>query len=257
MAAIPKRVVLTKEDFPEQSDWIDGLIRPLNQFMDSTTTALTSGLTFKNNFRANIKEVRLSVPVPKYFEIGAAGSPAFTNSWVNFGAGHETAAYRIEPSGIVRFKGRIKSGTINTAAFTLPAGYRPAQALRFAQSSNGAFGELIVDSNGVVNPAVGSNAAFNLDGVAFQAISVASSLEDISDTTNGISWPVFLAHGLPTPCIGLVALSAKVKESPKGKAIGSFSLDWEDVGDGRVKIKHAWGLQPGVIYFVSVLLIGE
>lgn len=102
-------------------------------------------------------------------EVGASGQPAFANSWVNFGAGHETAAFYKDACGRVHLKGNIKSGTaVNTTAFTLPEGYRPAATLDFAVPSNGAFGQLRIGADGVVNPIIGSTVDFRLN-VSFRA----------------------------------------------------------------------------------------
>lgn len=56
--------------------------------------------------------------------IGAAGEPAFVNSWVNFAGGFQPAAFRKGPDGKVQIRGVIKSGASATA-FTLPVGFRP------------------------------------------------------------------------------------------------------------------------------------
>lgn len=68
-------------------------------------------------------------------EIGSGGpwgTISFQNSWVNFGSGNATAAFRRMSDGTVQLKGLIKSGTVGTVpAFTLPAGCRPAQKLHF------------------------------------------------------------------------------------------------------------------------------
>jgi hypothetical protein len=47
------------------------------------------------------------------------------NGWVNFGGIQPILSYYKDDMGIVRIKGRIKSGTIGTTVFILPAGYRP------------------------------------------------------------------------------------------------------------------------------------
>lgn len=95
-------------------------------------------------------------------EVGASGMPAFANAWVNFGGAEATAAFCKDALGWVHLKGLIKTGTINTAAFTLPVGYRPTKDERFAAQSNGLYGSLVVTSAGVVNPATGSNANFSI-----------------------------------------------------------------------------------------------
>jgi hypothetical protein len=102
-----------------------------------------------------------------WHEIGAGGEPAFTNSWVNFGGGNVTAAFRKAPDGRVQLKGLVKTGTLGLSAFTLPAGYRPPVLLRFAVVSNGAFGYAAVGSDGTVAPTNGSNVSFALDQISF------------------------------------------------------------------------------------------
>lgn len=106
-----------------------------------------------------------------WIEIGSGGSaPAFANSWVNDGgAGLETAAFYKDPFGIVRLKGRVKSGTVAATMFTLPAGYRPAATSDHAVVSNFAFGRVTIATNGNVTLGVGSNTWASLSGITFRA----------------------------------------------------------------------------------------
>lgn len=98
-----------------------------------------------------------------------AGAPAaaFSNAWVNAGGAAQTAQYWFDREGRVCLEGTISTGTIGLSAFTLPVGYRPAAPQRFGVPSNGAFGELLVNTDGTVVPNVGSNVSFNLNGVCF------------------------------------------------------------------------------------------
>lgn len=105
---------------------------------------------------------------PKWIEVGATGAPAFANSWVNFGSVYSTAAFQISMDRRVFLKGLIKSGTLSTAAFALPAGYRPADQKIFAVWSNGAFGGIEIAAAGTVTP-TGSNVSVSLEGISFQA----------------------------------------------------------------------------------------
>lgn len=58
--------------------------------------------------------------------IGVWIAPSLLNGWVDYGGTDwETAAYRMEPGGVVRIKGLVKNGTDNTAVFQLPADCRP------------------------------------------------------------------------------------------------------------------------------------
>lgn len=96
-------------------------------------------------------------------------APTLINSWVNFGAPFNPVGYWKDPNGVVHLRGMVKSGTINTTAFTLPLGYRPANSELFAVPSNSAFGRITVDAGGGVTPDIGSNASINIDGITFRA----------------------------------------------------------------------------------------
>jgi len=97
-------------------------------------------------------------------------SPTFQNSWVNFGAEWDVAGYCKDALGFVHLKGLIKSGTLNTACFTLPVSYRPAAAMHFSAASNSLFGVVRIYPNGEVkcgNP--GANDWFALNNISFKA----------------------------------------------------------------------------------------
>lgn len=106
-----------------------------------------------------------------WHNVGAAGEPAFAGGWVNFGAAYP-ARFRKTADGMVVLQGLIKSGALTAAAFTLPAGYRPADgAVYFAtHAHNGAayvHGMAYVLANGNVVPYVGGTAEFSLSGITY------------------------------------------------------------------------------------------
>lgn len=106
---------------------------------------------------------------PAFREIGKPGSPAFTNLWVNFGAGWQVAAFNRDPFGWVSLRGLIKTGTVGSAAFTLPPGYRPPLSETFVVNSNSAMGRVDVQADGQVIPQTPSNNAFvSLSGIRFR-----------------------------------------------------------------------------------------
>lgn len=236
-------LLLSREEFPEQSEWIDRLFRPINNFSSGVAAALSGAPSLA------FKEIRLVIPATAYT------APTFTNSWVNFGGSFRNAGYRIDQLGFVELTGAIKNGTMNASAFTLPAGYRPPESHIWANYSyTGAAQALAavqVVSDGTVVPTFGNNTEFHLDGVRFAATSPASP-----ETWSSDGWPIYVAHGLSS-CDGLLAVSATIKEPGATDAVGHFTLDWADVGDGRVKLKAAWGLTPGKTYFVNLMFIGE
>jgi hypothetical protein len=65
-----------------------------------------------------------------WITIGNSGAPAFQNGWTNYGSGYASAAY-MRRNGIVYLKGPVKTGTLNAVLFTLPCGYRAAEARIF------------------------------------------------------------------------------------------------------------------------------
>jgi hypothetical protein len=116
-----------------------------------------------------LDELYEQMQVEGWHEIGATGEPAFSNSWVNYGAGYNTAAFFKDPNGVVHLKGLIKSGTVTNAAFTLPSGYRPAATEVQPIVSNGAAGYIDVLTNGMVRVMGGSSTWASLDGITFRA----------------------------------------------------------------------------------------
>jgi len=96
-------------------------------------------------------------------------APNLLNNWVNHGGGFSPAGYMKDSLGFVHLRGLIRLGTIGQIAFTLPAGYRPAYSLVFVVTSNSAFGDVRVVTDGGVNPTVGSNVWFSLEGIIFKA----------------------------------------------------------------------------------------
>jgi len=84
----------------------------------------------------------------------------FTNSWVNYSIGyHQEAQYR-RIGDVVELRGMIKSGTIGSAALTLPVGFRPGGGHHlFPTDSNAnAHGRVDAQSDGQIIPRVPANA---------------------------------------------------------------------------------------------------
>ncbi len=82
----------------------------------------------------------------------------FTGTWA---AGAQAPRFS-KIGNLVTMQGLVQSGTINTAAFTLPTGYRPSLLLTFAASANGAFGAWTINTTGVVTPVTGATTAYSV-----------------------------------------------------------------------------------------------
>jgi hypothetical protein len=73
------------------------------------------------------KTIAKQLIVEDWHYIGAAGEPAFLNSWVNSIDGTKKYRSRFRKVGnIVQVVAYVKTGASGTAVFTLPTGYRPA-----------------------------------------------------------------------------------------------------------------------------------
>lgn len=92
----------------------------------------------------------------------------FSNSWVNFGGAYNNCEYFKDTLGTVHLRGLIKSGTMQQAAFTLPAGFRPSANLFVPAISNNTIGSVIIGSDGTVKPWDGSNLWFSMDNIRFR-----------------------------------------------------------------------------------------
>ncbi|URJ42226.1 hypothetical protein [Paenibacillus polymyxa] len=99
-----------------------------------------------------------------------------TNGWVNRGnAGDHFASYFKDNSSIVRVRGVIKSGVVNTEVFRLPTGYRPDSIYRFPIITYNSSSVLVtsfvsVSPNGSVQ--IAGNAGNDyviIDGIEFLA----------------------------------------------------------------------------------------
>lgn len=98
-------------------------------------------------------------------------APTLQNGWVNYGPGDTTAGYLLDALGFVCLKGLLKSGTIGSAFFTLPVGFRPSETYRFTTATGGSSSASLVSVNpdGRVVCAIGSNTFVAVDGVRFKA----------------------------------------------------------------------------------------
>jgi hypothetical protein len=94
---------------------------------------------------------------------------SFSNGWSNFGSGVTAAGYR-KVGTVVFLRGGITGGSANTAAFTLPTGYRPIGIEEFAVAAGGSFAQWKVDSSGVVTQQAGGTGINDLSTIHFDTL---------------------------------------------------------------------------------------
>ena len=95
-------------------------------------------------------------------------APSLINSWANYGAGYENAGYYKDSQGMVHLRGLIRTGTIGTVAFVLPAGYLPSINILFTTLSNSILGRVDIDTSGNVRPNAGNSAWISLNKISFR-----------------------------------------------------------------------------------------
>jgi hypothetical protein len=96
-------------------------------------------------------------------------TPTMLNSWA---AGGVVPGYLKDPMGFVHIRGLVFNGTNGLAAFTLPAGYRPAgQAFFSGVQGGGTWGYIGVSTAGAVAPNMNVATAngMYIDGITFLA----------------------------------------------------------------------------------------
>jgi hypothetical protein len=237
---IPRTRTLKVEDFPEQSAWIEPIIRALNDGSTQTSSALSKALTFGENFNATVQAVEVTLK-PDW------QTPALTNSWAAFGGGYQAPQYR-RVGDTVEIRGAVAGGTIGLAAFTLPSGYRPPAGLEVATVSNSLFGVLGVGATGAVTPAVGAVVSFWL-GCSFAVES--------PPIPNG-AFPVKFSHKLangakPNGC--LVLQVADLTSGGRSPLSASGFCGWRPNGP-EVVVDDVPGLYAGRKYSITFLVTG-
>lgn len=108
------------------------------------------------------------VTQPDFRKIGSTGSPPFENSWVYYGGGWQEPGFWKDPLGFVHLRGMMKSGTLTTAAFTLPPGFRPDKGEIFNAVTDTGSGRVDVLPDGTVVPQSGGTGFVSLSGIYFR-----------------------------------------------------------------------------------------
>jgi hypothetical protein len=131
-----------------------------------------------SNAGAKLLSIRNGGTEKAYFDkngtLQGGGTPtatavsAFIGTWVNFGGTYKPSGYW-KAGGIVHLEGSIKTGSLGTFAFNLPAGFRPAHDLLFGSSAAGSTWGVFIDTDGNVTPSRGDNTHFALNGISFRA----------------------------------------------------------------------------------------
>ena len=95
-------------------------------------------------------------------------APTLQNSWVYFGSPHEPPGYYKDATGRVWIRGLVKSGTLGSPIFTLPAGYEPPYSIVQVGISDDLLCEIDISQAGAVTVGSGGNNTWvSLSGISF------------------------------------------------------------------------------------------
>ncbi len=129
---------------------------------------------------------------------------AYDNGWACYNPTGTTWAcpsYTVTSTGMVLMRGLIKSGTIDTTAFTLPDALKPYQRLIFPVSSASLSGRVDVLPAGNVNMVIGaSNNYISLDGVRYLAPQLSGATWANATIATANKWQLHptTSYGSPT-----------------------------------------------------------
>lgn len=194
------------------------------------------------------------VTLDPWHQVGAAGEPAFQNSWVNVGASDIPAAFRKSSDGKVDLRGNVKSGVTGTTVFTLPVGYRPAGGLiaRYTTVSySGSYGasQVTVDgATGIVSIVNAGSTWTSLTGIEFdtdtviQTASVGAQPIDTVHLVGGAGEPAFqnswVNFGAGNPALafrkfpdGTVNIRGMVKTGATGTVVFTLPVGYRPPSD--------------------------
>lgn len=130
-----------------------------------------NGITSIFGFTKNIAPAAAVPADPRTYVGGGGGAPAFQNSWVNYNVAFEPAAFWKDVDGTIHMLGMVANGTVDTAVFTLPAGFRPSKTLMLSVwAFNGSCNLRILNTGDVGTIGCAGGPTFlSFDGVVFLA----------------------------------------------------------------------------------------
>ncbi len=227
MAAPATTNTLRETDFPDGvSSKKDAakLFQILNPFLAQTQVVTTAGTSLGQNVDGQVVTLGVKTPASDWTSV-----TSFSGGWTASVA----VAYRRTAGGEVELRGSLTGGA--GAAFTLPAGYFPAQAVT--------IGSVAVSTAGVITP----SAATSLDAVRY------------AETSN-------------TPGVyACFPINARLKDGKKPQFILAKALNtktnkvdacefpaWTYLGQGQtgnlVRIDNVPGLALGASYSVALFI---
>lgn len=243
MANAPQLRRLRAGDYPPD---VGRLVDVLNPFLNDVAGALGGGLT-DNNMQWVMREVGLTYPA-------TVTAPTLASGWT--ASTTEPVGYWREGSTVF-LRGSLSGGTYGSGAlFTLPAGYLPAQAGRFAVGQSSVYegvGNVTISTAGaVVAPEItsvqsGASTYLRLDGISF-------AVGDSSPVDPGVPFPLTATVPFKPESVFVVGCW-----NAQGDAADLPGLRWTVVLSGgtyALSVRDFPGLTAGQKYTVRLAVLG-
>lgn len=241
---------LNVEEYASQAEWIERLLRPLNNFAQSTVNAVNGNLTVAGNVTATYRTVRARIPALPWTTLTPENSTQT--------AGEPTLAYYVDPLGEVYLRGAVAPTTKadGTVMFTMPATLYPETTqtllLNHDHGSSHAYCQLSsVDGKlRIYNLSSSANNVF-FNNITYFAITPPAPAAYI-----GPDWPIRLSTGFANT-VGAVLLTQAIDtETNESLSAGTANVDWFVSARDEVTIKRVNGLTPKRTYDLTFLILG-
>jgi len=243
---------LNVEEYASQADWIEKLLRPLNNFAQSTVNAVNGGLVLSENVIATYKRIRAQVPALVWTSI----TPQ--NGWSNF-SGEPPFSIYTDSMGRVTIRGTLNVGTKTdgTTIGTLPSStLYPEFDTSFGATSDSGSDKLqltISKTDGSikvydVGPSAG---AFHFTGISWFAATPPSPKAYV-----GNDWPIKLSTEFELTVGGVLLMQATDVDTNETLSTSVGNLDWVATARNEVTIKSISGLTPKRTYDLTFLILG-
>jgi len=257
------------EDFPEQQDWIQDLIQPLNEFMQSVINALSSDLTLTENLRANIKTLRITGSSNITGDIISGSSTIFNPSSLEglrsrlflegTGVSSEAEISSIFDSEFIDTADTSATGTSNITGISSTANYRVGQPISGPGIPINTTVYAITNSTSIMldKPLIsGGSASSNIKlsrGILMSEPATQSLLG--AKINCGGSYPIYFQYTMNVrPSIVFIGAIIENSANPEIIKTAPF-VDWS-LGQNQVIIRNITGLTAGNEYTITFVLLG-
>jgi hypothetical protein len=237
---------VTSETVSQLHETVRALVEAHNYHDDTLNLALRGGISVANNSRQKIVSVTVQMPSDAPWK-----AMTLAGTWAKSGT-LQGAQYLMEPGGRVSTRGCVAGGGAGHVG-DLPLGYAPpADTYVPAAATVDTTGRMLV-TGGAIAPVL------TLSGVAGIYSLHASWLASPNAAAPHpflAPWPIIVQHGF-NACLGLVVESCREETQNARTTCGAEVVDWDDRGDGTLRIKGVWGLAWGKKYTMRLRLNAE